>query len=287
MTFRSPTEMANSWQNGLHWMQPIHKTATPLLTAAGYWGDLSMAAGTPKYNAYVGNQYEFTPMVGNSNFGINTGGGSNNRYISRLMMGGSGVASTAFPANIIIADYAGFYPLVDMDSTDQQDMDNTAAVPRYTSGLRLMCVCTTPQTAPSPIQCTVTYLNQVGATSQVSFFVQAANVGQINCFHNNTAGVVSASPLVPLAPGDYCVTRLVSVTNQNSAGGFCAFALVKTLCGLHIPDIITPVEIDLLMHRSPVPEVQPGSYLNIIYQPVTGGTVSGIVRGQIDFIRRT
>lgn len=154
MGFTTYPEMAAAWNAGQKHQQHIHKTATPLLTGAGYWGDMSMAAGTPKYNAYVGNQYEFTPMVGASNFGINTGM-SGEKFLSRLNISGSGVASSAFPANVIVCDYVGFYPLVDMDDTDYQEFVNVADVPRHTDGLRLMIVCTTPQTAATPIQGTM------------------------------------------------------------------------------------------------------------------------------------
>jgi hypothetical protein len=61
--------------------------------------------------------------------------------------------------------------------------------------------------------------------------------------------------------------------------------LVKPLTQVHVPEIITPVELDLVIQRQPVPEVLHGAYLNMIYFPCSAGTATGIVRGQIDFIR--
>ena len=72
MGFKSLAEFASSWVEGRLWQQPLHKSGTPVLPAVGYWMDLSMAGGMPKYNAYVGDQNTFTSMVGASNFGINT-----------------------------------------------------------------------------------------------------------------------------------------------------------------------------------------------------------------------
>ena len=284
MAFNTMTQAAQAWELGSLHRQPMHKTATPTLTGAGYWGDLSMAAGMPKYNAYVGNQYEFTPMLGTSNFGINTGG-SGTKYLSRMMIGGSGVGNTMFPANIVLADYVGFWPLVDMDSTDYQEFITVEAIPRYSSGLRLMIVCTTPQNTATPIQGKLEYLNQDGIHNTANFYVQAANVGQINNYCTNIAGASGASPFVQLAPGDHSVTGVLGVTLFNSCGGFAAFVLVKPLASVHVPDSITPVELDFPIHRPPMPKLLDGAYFNIIYSPVSGGTVSGIVRGMFNFIR--
>lgn len=285
MGFSNYSQMANSWDSGKVWRQHIHKTATPIVTGVGYWGDMSMAAGTPKYNAYVGNQYEFTPMVGTSNFGINTGG-PGNKYISRMALGGSGAANSAFPANVIIADYAGFYPLVDMDSTDYQEFDNSVSpVPRHTSGLKLMIVCTTPQNTASPIQGQINYTNSLGMTNVANFYAQGANVGQINNFATVAAGNTGASPFVNLGPGCYDVQTVQGVTMFNSCGGFAAFVLVKPLCEVTVPDIITPYEIDFPIQKPPAPEVLSGAYLNMIYQPTSTGTATGIIRGSFAFIR--
>ncbi len=335
MGFNTIAQMATAWDVGRVWRQSIHKTGTPLLPAVGYWADLSMAAGMPKYNAYVGGQQEFTPMVGTSNFGIYSGGGSHsewsasttyasgaqvlvsatqdiyislqatnlnhavsesswwsyvgkgNKFISRMMFGGSGVANTAFPANMMLLDYVGFYPLIDLDNTDPQDFDNTQVPLRYTDGsLQVMVVCTTPQSALSPQQCLMTYINQDDETDVATFYVQAANIGQVNVTSANITGVTAtASPFVPLGPRSSGVKRVTQIQMMNSAGGFAAFVLVKPLTQVHVPEIITPVELDLVIHRQPVPEVLHGAYLNMIYSPCSAGTVSGIVRGQIDFIR--
>jgi len=284
MGFSTYSEMASAWNAGQKHQQHIHKTATPILTGAGYWGDMSMAAGTPKYNAYVGNQYEFTPMVGASNFGINTGM-SGEKFLTRLNISGSGVANTAFPANVIVCDYAGFYPLVDMDDTDYQEFINVADVPRHTEGLRLMIVCTTPQTAATPIQGTIVYQDSAGVEHASKFFAQLANVGAINNFATNVAGVSSSNPFVTLGPGSFDVQRVLGVTMSNSAGGFCAFVLVKPLVEFIVPDIITPHEMDFPIHKPPAVEVAEGAYLNMLFCPVSAGTASGSVRGCFSFVR--
>jgi hypothetical protein len=223
-------------------------------------------------------------MVGASNFGINTGM-TGEKFITRLSMGGSGVNNSAFPASLIFADYAGFYPLVDMDSTDYQEFDNTAAVPRHTGGLRLMVVCTTPQNTATPIQGQVAYLNSEGRENLANFYVQAANVGQINNYSTNVAGVSGSNPFVTLGPGDSDIHRIRGVTMFNSAGGFAAFVLVKPLFQFIVPDIITTHEMDFPINKPPAIDVADGAYVNILYCPTAAGTATGIVRGCVSFTR--
>ena len=228
----------------------------------------------------------FTSMVGASNFGINTGL-SGTKYLSRIMLGGSGVANTVFPANVMLCDYVGFYPLVDLDVVGYQAFDNTNSITRYsTGGLKVMVVCTVPQTTGSPIACIMYYRNQDNVDRVTTFYVQAANLGQLNASASSVAGTLgTASPFVPLGTGDHSILRVNAIEMANSAGGFASFVLVKPLATVHVPESITPVEIDLAIHRQPIPEILSGAYLNLLCFPCSKGTASGIVRGQFDFIQ--
>lgn len=285
MPFNSIFDMADSWDAGRVWRQHWHKTASPLTTGSGYWMDLSMAAGTPKYNAYVGAQLEYTPMVGTSNFGINTGKGGD-AYITRYTVGGGGVANTALPANMLLLDYAGFYPLVDMDNTDYQQLDNTYWTQgRWADGYRCMVVTTTPQTAASPIQVLLDYIDVDGKANTASFYVyNTPAAGCINTFSSVTGGVGNFAPFVPLGPGSKNIARLVGVTLMNSAGGFCAFVLVHPIIEAVVPDSVTPYELEFPRNGVP-PFVPNGAYVNHILCPMSGGTASGITRGHIAFVR--
>lgn len=244
-----------------------------------------MSAGTPKYNPYVGNALEFTPLVGASNNGINCGLGGDS-YILRYAIGGGGVGSGIWPGNALLLDYVGFYPLVDMDSTDVQIMDNTNYATRYTSGMRLMVVTTIPQTAPSPTEVRLTYEASNGTQAVTRFWINAMNVaGNINVFSSVTgAGSGFACPFVPLVFGTLDVQKVINIEVTGSSGGFCALVLVKPILEVPVYDTITTYELDLPRNRIP-PFVPNGAYLNHIVCPITNGTVSGISRGHIVFAR--
>jgi len=282
---RSVADLANSWDSNRVWRQHWHKTASPVTTASGFWLDLSMAAGTPKFNPYVGDALTYTPMVGGSNNGINAGLGGDS-FISRYNIGGGGVGSGIWPGNALLLDYCGFYPLVDMDSTDPQGFDNSTFASRYTSGTRLMVVTTIPQTAPSPTQVVLDYVGSNGVSTTVPFWINATPAaGHINCFSSAT-GVTSgfAAPFVPLGAGTTDVRQLTGVQVLNSSGGFCAFVLVRPILEAPVYDTITPYELEFPRNRVP-PFVPAGAYLNHIVCPMANGTASGVTRGHIAFVR--
>jgi hypothetical protein len=98
MPILSVGDLAQSWNNNQVWRQHWHKTASPVTTGSGFWLDLSMAAGTPKYNPYVGDALAYTPLVGGSNNGINAGLGGDS-YITRYNLGGGGQGNGIWPAS--------------------------------------------------------------------------------------------------------------------------------------------------------------------------------------------
>jgi hypothetical protein len=285
MTILSVGDLAQSWNNNQVWRQHWHKTASPTVTGSGFWLDLSMAAGTPKYNPYVGNALEFTPLVGASNNGINCGLGGD-AYILRYAIGGGGVGSGIWPGNAMLLDYVGFYPLVDMDSTDVQVMDNVNYASRYTSGMRLMVVTTIPQTTLAPTEVRMLYEGSNGVQAVARFWINAINVaGNINVFSSATGATSGfACPLVPLVFGTLDVQRVINIEVTNSSGGFCALVLVKPILEAPVYDTVTTYELDLPRNRIP-PFVPNGAYLNHIVCAASTGTVTGISRGHIVFAR--
>ena len=281
----SSSSLANSWDSNKVWRQHWHKTASPVTTGSGFWLDLSMAAGTPKYNPYVGDALAYTPLVGGSNNGINAGLGGDS-YITRYNLGGGGQGNGIWPASALLLDYCGFYPLVDMDSTDPQQFDNTNFSSRYTSGTRLMVVTTIPQTAPSPTQVVLNYVGSNGVSTTVSFWINATpSAGHLNAFSSAASATSGfAAPFVPLGVGTLDVRQLTDVQVLNSSGGFCAFVLVCPVLEAVVYDTITPYELEFPRNRVP-PLVPSGAYLNHIVCPITNGTITGITRGHIVFAR--
>lgn len=286
MGFPRVIDLANDYEgNGEYWTSFFHKTGSPILTGAGVWADLSMAAGTPKYNAYVGTQNEGTPMLGVGNNGIYAGPGisaSMTKHISSVNI--QSASATLAPAHFVLCDYLYSYPLTDMDMTDIQVMDNSVAtVPRYADGLgvRAMLVTTTPQTGVA--QCVVTYTNSDGVTGRAtSVYTAISNTGLIQGAQAASGAANAQSPFIPLASGDKGIRVIESVQMLSSAGGFCAVVLVKPLLNIQLYEKNTVSEIDYLMQRPSLPRVLDGAYLNFVF--TSGVTaVSSVIRGSVDF----
>jgi hypothetical protein len=244
-----------------------------------------MAPGTPKFNPYIGNALEFTPLVGAGNNGINAGLGGDS-YIVRYRASGNSSGSHIAPGNFMLCDYIGFYPLVDMDDTNAQVFDNTNYASRYTSGLRLMAVMTIPQTVSGVAEVQVTYTGSNNVQTTVSFWVTGvSSIGTINCL---TSGIGyfdrTLAPFVPLGVGTTDVKRVDSVQVMTSAGGFCAFVLVKPIYETPVYNTLAPVELEFPKNRVP-PFVPSGAYLNHIVGTVQTTTTSAPTTGVICFAR--
>ena len=286
MGFPRVIDLANDFEgNGEYWTSFFHKTGSPILTAAGMWADLSVAAGTPKYNAYVGTQNEGTPMVGAGNAGIYAGPGiaaSMTKHVSRVDI--QSPSATFFPAHFVLCDYLYCYPLTDMDSTDAQVMDNgVAPMPRYTdgAGVRAIVVTTTPQTGVA--RCNISYTNSDGVAGRTStIYTAVSNTGMLQGGQAASGAANTQAPFIPMLGGDKGIRSIDSVTMLSSAGGFCAVVLVKPLLNIQQYEQNTASEIDYFMQRPSLPRVFDGAYLNFIF--TSGATaISSVIRGSADF----
>lgn len=285
MSFRRVIEYATAASDGgKSWTSFMHKSSSPVLGAAGNWADGSVGAGIPRYNAYVGTQGEFTVLEGSGNFGLYTGPAESAgeiKTVSEIALQCS--TATMAPSLYMLCDYLGHYALVDCDSTDTQTF-TTSGLTRYTDGhgVRIMPVCTVPQTATAT--CTLSYTNAEGVSGRTaSFFLNAANIGTINCAAAAAAGAGQRTPFVPLAGGDTGVVSIEEATFSASAGGFVSLVLVKPICQAVMRQ--SPVLAEKATYRQDgrLPVILPGACLNFIF---TSGqsAVSSVVRGYATFV---
>jgi len=279
MGFQSVRSLAASLDDGgKSWTSWFHKSGGPAAQGAGRWADMSMGAGTPKYNAYVGSQFAATPLTNAGNDGVYLGPGSD-RYLAKV--GIHSTAATIAPATFLLCDYLMHYPLIDGDDTAQQDLDNTAALPRYQSGngVRCMAVCTTPMTAN--VTCTVTYTNSDGIAGRSSTFNLLAS-SVVGCIVTTPSAANAAAPFMPLASGDKGIRSIEAITLAAGAGGFFALVLVRPLAHINLREQNTFTEIEGLRQRGALPSVKDGAYLNFIY--TSNGSGSAVpLRGFIEF----
>lgn len=290
MGFTSNRDFAErQYSTGAEWTSYFHKTGSPILPAAGMCGDLSMAAGTPKYNAYVGTQGEGTPLVGSGNFGLFAPlvSGTSTLHVTDIDIGTP--SATFAPATFYLCDYLYFYPLIDFDSTDLQTMDNgvlldeQGPLPRYADGegVRAMIVTTTPQTAVAQVN--IVYTNSAGVSGRTTtVWTTISNVGNIQSANASSGAATSQSLFIPLAAGDTGIRYIESVTLLSSAGGFAAVVLVKPLAEIKLREQNTVAEVSYLINKRTLPRVLSGAYLNFVFQS-GAAAVTSVIRGFVRF----
>lgn len=284
MGFSSVGELVRATEEtGASWTSFVHKTGGPASFGAGRWADMSMGAGTPKYNAYVGSQATATPLAGSGNDGINTGpvpSVGQQKRLTGLMLQSS--SATLVPATFMLCDYLMHYPLIDGDSTDLQELDNTQSLPRGGANVMAMVVCTTPMTSNAIM--TVSYTNSAGVSGRtsVSSLIASSVVGCIVSGSNSSGAAGSVSPFIPLDGGDVGIRSVESVTLTTGAGGFFALVLVRPLVSTVLLETGVAAETSLFTQRASLPVIQDGAFLNFIYLAGRSGTAVPF-RAGLDF----
>lgn len=280
-------DYADAFESGNYHYQYIYKTALPAPGTAGYFIDVNQSSGIPVYNAFAGSALTFSSLSGSRNQGIFVGpqpGDGKSKRLARMQLLTT-TTSNGVPSYFYLCDYLGFYPLIDADTTDQQDMDNTVTLPRYVdgNGVRIVLVASAPMTVTA--SCTISYTNQDGVSGRTITFnvIPALNIGACATGVSPTVGGAGqASPFVDLAEGDTGVRSIESITFASGAGGFLVACLVKPLAQLPVYEATVASEKMFGFEHQKMPVIESGAYLNFLVQ--RGSTAATTLQGELVFI---
>lgn len=270
--------------DGKYHYQYIYKPTVPAHATAGYFSDLNQSSGTPKYNPFAGSELTATPLIGSGNGGIYPGNfvtGSTKHLLRWQMLS----IAASIPNYVYLNDYLMFYPLIDCDNVDQQDMINTDTLPRYTSGdgVRIVLIVTAPMALTASV--TINYTNSDGVSGRTSTANVIPGLAIGVCASGSgtsLGGAGQASPFWPLASGDKGVRSIESITFAAGAGGFMCAALVKPIAQTTILETNVPTEKMFGFENQMLPEIKEGAYLNLLVQ--SGSTTTGNFRGEMIFV---
>lgn len=254
----------------------VWRKAPAVVTAQGFWQDLSMAPGNPKPNYYASSPLISASLSQSSDGGIFHGGAVSpgNKYLRKLSA--LTVTAGAVPLPMILCDYLLYYPFVDEGTTDVQTMTVGDSLPRYTdgAGVQMMAVVVAGH-ATGGATFSVSYTNQSGVAGRTS-----ATVKMGTQFVNGTilttaqATAQCYGPFIPLQSGDTGVRSVESVTvNAPGDVGLFTLVLVKPLADISLRGIDAPVEVDYLKDRPSMPKIEDNAYLNFIC--CCAGSLSG------------
>lgn len=246
-------------------------------TGAGVWFDLSMSPGNPAPNYYIGSPGVFVPMRQSTDGGLRHGGNVSpaKKFVRKLMA--MTVTAAAVPLPMLLCDYLGFYGFIDESVTDEQPLDNTQAITRYTdgAGVHLMPVVVAGHTGGQPF--TVSYTNQNGVAGRTTqSVVMGTQLVNGTILHSMQAGASypDSGPFLPLQAGDSGVRSVQSVTIGGVGDvGLFALVMVKPLGTFALRGIDAPTEVDYLTDMAALPQIVDDAYLNFVALP--NGTLSG------------
>lgn len=271
-----------SYQEGRHWNQFFRKVF-PLATTAGYVADLSMGTGNPRPNYYVGAQLEATTL--NSAYGLWHGGNVSPATKHVHKVGVYSPTAAFINCQFLLCDYLLFYPLVDGDSLDTQELVNTTPLPRYSdgAGVKAFLVATNPYTSASSFF--LTYTNHEGVSGRQSKIMGGNTLGTIGTILHSgiNTSVFNSGPFIELQDPTDGIRSVESVTFAASPGGLFALVLVKPLATIYGREILAPAEWDLFTMTGKLPIVYDGAYLNFLVKP-NGSLAGAYCQGDITCI---
>ena len=243
--------------------------------AGGRVVDTSMSSGQPKYNAYVGIQLAATQLIGSGNDGIFTGPAPEAGYNKHLMTWGTRLISPATVCHFVLADYLLFYPLIDLDSIDTQEFDNTASLPRYTSGVGVQAFLNCAVQSSANATATLVYVDDGDIQRTTTFRVLTGTTNMVI----NGGGTASTQRFIPLASGSKGIKRAVSFTLNAAAGGFANLVLCKPLATNQSYETATHTEVSFVTDKLTIPKIEDGAYLNILAQTMASGAIN--IQGEL------
>lgn len=259
-----------------------HKVPTQA-TAIGFWFDLSMSPGNPGPQYYAAAPLAAVAMARSVQGGLDHGGNvaPASKYLRKMMAMCVTVAPT--PMVMIVCDYLLYYPFIDEGTTDQQDLDNTVTLPRYTTGVGVQMMAVAVAAQVGGVTFLVSYTNSAGVAGRTSQTVRMNTQGVTGTLIT-TGRTSSLGPFIPLQAGDIGVRSIESVTLISGTDvGLFTLVLVKPLAQLSVRGIDAPVEVDYFKDFSQVPQIVDDAYLNLIVHP-SGTLAAAAIRGTIESV---
>ena len=258
------------------------RKAPAVVTAQGFWQDLSMAPGNPRPNYYASSPLVAATLAHSTDGGIYHGKNvsPSTKHVARIMA--MTVTAGAVPLPMILCDYLLYYPFVDEGTVDEEQvMDNTVTLSRYATGdnVQMMAVVVASHTAGGATF-TVNYTNSAGVAGRTSQAVKL-NTQFVNGTIVTTATATAQcfGPFIPLQSGDTGVRSVQGVTVASPGDvGLFTLVLVKPLADVSLRGIDAPVEVDFRLDRPSLPVVVDDAYLNWLVMAngsLTGANILG------------
>lgn len=283
MGFRSIAEVTNAIDNGQIWTTHWYKSSTPFLSA-NRWVDLSVGPGSPTYQPYAAEPLVFIPQTGGTNKYIYTGPtlpATQQKYLFSWQF----YSTAAIVLSALLVDSLGFYAAIDAETTDEQTFDNTATLPRYTTGEGVQMYLVTSAPGTSNALATINYTNSDGVAKSISVaLLGQPTIGAGVTTSSSVIGNGAYSPFTPLSSGDKGVRSVQSIQFSASVGGLVTLVLMKPMCQMQTGASAIPTEKTLInQFGGRMPEIMPGAAMTMV-STSNVSLQSGPNFGQFNFV---
>lgn len=289
MPIRTIKDIIDAYDEGRCHSQRFLKNAST--TGDGQWIDWAYASGQPPYDARVGSPNVFTPQIAVKNDAIwfPAINSDQHRHLIGIDLRTLAGGTNQIILNTIVYDLLGVYPMIDGDSTDLQDMDNTATLPRYATGIGVEAVMVN-HIAPlvSAGNGTMVYTSANLGEKTVTFRVDATGQNKVVSGIGTTGGVGTALTM-RRASGCKGVLNIKSITFGTAVGGLYAIYLIKPLTtivnndGMAVAEKIFTEKSLLHQNGFLMPRIYDGAHLGFFLMP-NGGARTISMFGQFNFI---
>ena len=252
---------------------------------AGRWADLAIAPGLPLPKYWFDAPPGVAQVVSQSDGGglyhgpnVSPAG----KYLRQITIRTDGANNA--PSCFYLCDYLLYYPSIDEGTTDEQILDNTTTLTRYTDGEGVQILPVSVAARTGGQQFFVSYTNQDGVSGRVSQTVTqntATNAGNIVSSATTTA--LCGNPFIGLQDGDTGVRSIESVTMLGADVGLFSLILVRPLAQIVINENNSFSEKDFLIHEISLPQIVDDAFLGFV--GLSAGTASGpAIVGYLKFI---
>ena len=283
MGFRNVAAFAAAENAGQTWYSTWRKSPSQV-TTIGIWFDLSMSPGSPVPQYYAASPLIGAPMSYSDEQGLMHGRNvsPSTKHLKSVTV--MATTATALPMPMMLCDYLFYYPFIDEGSTDEQLLDNTLTLPRYTDGegVQMMAVSVAGRTGGQSF--TVSYTNSDGVAGRSTGSVAQNSVSVNGSIVTSNRAVANArGPFLPLQAGDTGVRSIDSITMAGADVGLFTLVLVKPLAQLQLRGIDAPVEVNYLTDFGQLPTIVDDAYLNFLACPA-GSLAATALHGDITVV---
>lgn len=263
MGFVRNKEIQDSNTNGQYWYSSFRKILNSS-SVQGTWVDLSVSSGSPIPNYYATDALTSAILLAKNGLYHGADVFPKTKHLHKLSL--CGYSGNVVPATFTLCDYLLYYPLIDMDSTDEQFLQNTITLPRYSDGLgvKAFLVATNPYIGGA--QFSISYTNENGESGRRSMIHTSNTSTSIGTIvHSGT--LANTSNFILLQANDKGIRSIESITFLSPNGGLAALVLVKPLVTILAREIGIFSEFDYFTMKQNMPRIYDGAYLNLLCSP--------------------